>query len=209
MSFLRWPVFVGSLLLLVGCASHELAPPPQATYLLDGERSTVTFTIDHNGRPLTGKFRTTNGAYTPASAEASGTIYAAVAAGSIDTANGLRDAHLRTGDFFHVSQHPAVTFSGEVQPGEDVGTLLARGTLTMLGVEQPLTVTLTPLPGVADGPAHRCTFSVERSAFGLTNGLANGSIGDLVELTVELQWISSEPSTNAQANTSRPKLDGS
>ncbi|MEM8496348.1 MAG: YceI family protein [Planctomycetota bacterium] len=186
-----------------------MAPPPQATYLLDGERSTVTFTIDHNGRPLTGKFRTTNGAYTPASAEASGTVYAAVAAGSIDTANGLRDAHLRTGDFFHVSQHPAVAFSGEVQPGEEVGTLLARGTLAMLGVEQPLTVTLTPLPGVADGPAYRCTFRVERSAFGLTNGLANGSIGDLVELTVELRWIASESETSVQVNTSRPKLDES
>ena len=197
-------------MLFVGCASHELAPPPQATYLLDGERSTVTFTIDHNGRPLTGKFHTTNGAYTPATGETPGEIYAAVAAGSIDTANGLRDAHLRTGDFFHVSQHPAVTFRGQVQPGEEVGTLLARGTLTLLGVAQPLTVTLAPLSGgVADGPAHRCTFRVERSAFGLTNGLANGSIGDRVELTVELQWSASESGTSVQANTSRPKLEGS
>ena len=82
-------------------------------------------------------------------------------------------------------------------------------TLTMLGVEQPFIVTLDPLPGVADGSAYRCTFRVERSAFGLTNGLANGSIGDLVELTVELRWTASETETSVQANTSRPKLDGS
>src|SRR5258705_13975556 len=50
-------------------------------------------------------------------------------AATLDTKHEKRDAHLRSADFFHVTEHPTVTFSLiELVPAAD-GTLELAGTL--------------------------------------------------------------------------------
>ena len=52
-----------------------------------------------------------------------------IQAATLDTKNEKRDEHLRSADFFHVAEHPTVTFSLiELAPSAD-GTLELTGTL--------------------------------------------------------------------------------
>ncbi|MEO1237447.1 MAG: YceI family protein [Planctomycetota bacterium] len=185
---------------LVGCAGTQVPPPdaPPGRFVADPARSSVTFTIDKNQRPIDGRFGAVSGSYTPPSGTRSGELYAAVAVGSVDTGNGLRDGEIQQADYFNAETHPAVDFRAAVRPADgDADTLTADGTLSLLGVERPLSVTLTPVPNASDGPAHRTTFAIDRSDFGFTIGLANGSIGDRVDLTVKLHWVPSAPASGS------------
>ncbi len=177
-----------------GCVGSDRTPPPvpggaASRYVVDSALSSVGFSIEHRGRPLRGGFTAISGAFTPPlGSDRPGGLYAAVGAGSVETRNGLRDAHLRTADYFDVRAHPTVAFvSDDVRGVPGSRDLRAKGVLTLLGVSRPLTVTLARADGDGTGPSHVCTFSLVRSEFGLVGGLTQG-VGDRVELQVTLVW---------------------
>ncbi|MEM1110093.1 MAG: YceI family protein [Planctomycetota bacterium] len=151
--------------------------------------SSVTFRVDKKGNPVNGRFEALNGSFTPPTADTSGKIYAAVAVASVDTDNRRRDGKIKGKGWFEADAHPLVAFDGKVtaKPNTDA-ELLAEGVITMLGVQQPLTATLTPQTNSQGVTAYRTSFSVKRSDFGFTAGVANGSVGDQVDLEVELAW---------------------
>jgi polyisoprenoid-binding protein YceI len=76
--------------------------------------------------------------------EAGATGELRISAASLDTANAKRDKHLRSADFFDVSDHPTVTFSLSKVTAADGGGLAMTGVLkireTALGVTAPLRV---------------------------------------------------------------------
>ena len=91
----------------------------------------------------------------------------ALAAGTLDTGNKKRDAHLRSGDFFLAEEYPAITFTLDklLPAGEGV---TVSGNLTVRDRSQPLSfpaaVTLA-----GDGAVMLdATVQVDRSQFGLT-----------------------------------------
>jgi polyisoprenoid-binding protein YceI len=89
-----------------------------------------------------------------------------VEAASIDTGNKKRDEHLRSKDFFDVSEHPTLGFSStraELQ-GD---TLQVSGTLTALGRSVPIEL---PLQIVPDGNGYAVTGSlaIDQRRLGLT-----------------------------------------
>ena len=193
-----------------GCAAPQLAPPPAAATTLDPAASSVDFELLHNGRPLRGSFTTLDGSFSPPDVPGSGRLHVAAAAASVNTRNGLRDAHLRTNAYFGVGRFPAITFDSHDLTRIAPDHLQARGTLTFLGVARPLTVTLRPVPAPSedaqpDEPADvalTCTFTIQRSDFGMTAGVANGSIGDAVRLEVQLHWA---PPSADEANRSETR----
>jgi polyisoprenoid-binding protein YceI len=88
-------------------------------------------------------------------------------AATLDTKHQKRDTHLRSADFFHVTEHPTVTFSViELVPSAD-GTLQLTGTLRIrdneLRVEAPVRATWL----VGDRLRLDTTISVDRKAAGV------------------------------------------
>ncbi|MEM9882474.1 MAG: YceI family protein [Planctomycetota bacterium] len=173
-------------------------PVPPGVFVIDTERSSVAFNIKKNGKPLAGTFETVVGSYSPADTDASGTLYAAVEVVSVDTRHGIRDINLQAGAYFNTKNFPVVEFRGQVNATPDGGDT-TEGTLTLLGVEQPLAVTLSRDEAAPGRLVHRGSFTIRRSDFGFTTGLANDAIGDRVELELELHWVPAPAVADAAA----------
>ncbi|MBB3110876.1 polyisoprenoid-binding protein YceI [Paenibacillus phyllosphaerae] len=100
-------------------------------------------------------------------------IQASIDANSITTRQPQRDEHLKSGDFLHVDQYPAITFetTGCTLAGESQYEL--TGDLTLHGVTKPVTFH-TVFAGVNKDPRGReragfhSTARIERNEFGLT-----------------------------------------
>ncbi|MEM6459410.1 MAG: YceI family protein [Planctomycetota bacterium] len=178
------------------------APPPASTpvppgnYVIDPERSSVSFTINKNGKPLAGTFETVVGSYTPPlpllsdpnKNQEPGQLYAAVEVISVNTNHGIRDINLQAGAYFDKENFPVVEYRGEVTTNFG-GVVETEGTLTLLGVERPLKASMTYTGSTAESRVHRGGFTIHRSDFGFTTGLANDAIGDRVDLELELHWV--------------------
>lgn len=91
-----------------------------------------------------------------------------VDAASVDSKIKKRDDHLRSADFFHVAEHPEISFAvdGITPAGGD--TVEVRGTLTARGHGEPLTFTATLSDASADAATLAGEFEVDRSRFGMT-----------------------------------------
>jgi polyisoprenoid-binding protein YceI len=119
-------------------------------------------------------------------------------AATLDTRVDQRDTHLRSQDFLHVEQHPAITFvSTRIERvGED--QLMVTGDLTVRGVTRPVVLDTT-ITGrgktpfgttVAGFEAHG---SINRKDFGLNWNVALEAggflVGDTVKINVEAEAI--------------------
>jgi polyisoprenoid-binding protein YceI len=113
-----------------------------------------------------GVFRQVSGNGTVTSdGQVSGTIM--VAAASIDTANGRRDTHLRSADFFDSGRHPEITFTADgIRPYGQV--VAVTGLLTVRDRTRPLSFeAAASVPG--DGEVWLdAEIHVDRAEFGLT-----------------------------------------
>lgn len=114
-----------------------------------------------------GLFATVSGAATVA---ADGTVTGSVEidAASVDSKIKKRDDHLRSADFFHVEQHPAITVTIEgITPQED-DRVEVRGTLTARGHSEPLVFPAKLTEASADAVTFQAEIIVDRSRFGMT-----------------------------------------
>jgi polyisoprenoid-binding protein YceI len=117
---------------------------------------------------------------------------------SISTRDPQRDGHLKSPDFFHVEQHPAITFKSTKITRTDDGLELT-GNLTIRGVTQPVTFEVDgPTPETKDpwGNIRRgveATTTVDRKDFGLAwnAALETGGVmvGDKVHITVDAELV--------------------
>ena len=89
-------------------------------------------------------------------------------AASVESKVKKRDDHLRSADFFHVEQHPAITVAIEGVTPQDGDRVEVRGSLTARGHTEPLAFTATVTEASADAVAFHAEFEVDRSRFGMT-----------------------------------------
>ena len=167
------------------------------TWEIDKAHSAVEFKIRHLVSKVTGRFGAFEGKLVgslddPTSFQVEGTIQA----GSIDTNNAKRDAHLKNPDFFDVEKYPTITYkSTKVKKvGEDRYEVV--GNLTMHGVTLPVTLT-AEFGGVGTDPWGNTKLGLtvsgelDRKAFGLTYNatLDQGGLllGDKVGLSLEIE----------------------
>jgi polyisoprenoid-binding protein YceI len=160
-----------------------MAPPEQLTtptlqeqlrdgklagsWTLDAARSEVRLETRHTWKllPLHGIFRevTGNGTVTTAG-DASGVI--TVGAGSIDTKNSKRDTHLRSADFFDVTNYPDFTYTADGVSLADSGVRIT-GRLTVRG--RTLPASFDARVSIADGEVRLDgQLQINRADFGLT-----------------------------------------
>lgn len=113
--------------------------------------------------------------------------------GSINTNNGDRDGHLKSGDFFDAEQFPTITFKSTKITDSEI-----TGDLTIKGTTKPVTLSYA-FNGIAKDPwgATRAGFAatgeVNRADFGVSFNapLETGGVlvGEKIKLELDLEFI--------------------
>ena len=115
--------------------------PPVTDYKIDSVHSSAIFRVLHAGAaPFYGRFDKVEGTVSLDPEKLDATKFeVTIAADSVWTGNENRDKHLRGPDFFDVKQFPTVTFKGTGAKKVEKDVYELKGTLSMHGVEKPVT----------------------------------------------------------------------
>jgi len=167
------------------------------TIAIDKTHSEATFQVRHLVTKVRGRFTDLGGsiAFDEASPEASAVTFT-IQAASIDTGTPDRDAHLRSEDFFHVEQYPAITFVSTAIRARGGNEFDVTGDLTMRGVTKRITLPVSYL-GTARDPwgkekiGFEAETTINRKDYGLVwnAALETGGflVGDDVKISVSIQ----------------------
>lgn len=169
------------------------------TWNLDATHSQVEFAVKHMMfTTVRGRFADVTGTVTLDAADPErSSVEVTIGAASLDTRVADRDAHLRSGDFFDVEAHPAITFRSRRVEGsisDEGDRFRIVGDLTLRGVTREVTLDAT-FEGTGTDPwgntrsGFSAAASVDRRDFGLTWNQALEAGGVLVghEVKIELQ----------------------
>jgi polyisoprenoid-binding protein YceI len=167
-----------------------------ATYEIDPEHATVAFLVAHIGyAKVLGRFTAVHGTFEfDEEAGEVDNVAVTIAAASVATDHEARDRHVRDRDFLDVERFPNIAFAADGAQRTGERTFAITGELTLLGNRRPLVLQAT-LNKSAEYPigdrAHVLGISargrLSRSEFGMTYGVANGLVGDEVEIIVEIE----------------------
>lgn len=168
------------------------------TWDIDPVHSDVSFTVRHMMvSKVRGGFTGFTGEIVTGQDLTSSSVTATIDATSIQTGNEQRDNHIRSNDFFSVTEHPTWTFvsTGVRADGED---LVVDGDLTIKGVTRsvPLKVEVNGFGPDAYGGTRAgftATTSINRSDFGvdIVMPIESGGVvvGEKVQITLEIQGV--------------------
>jgi polyisoprenoid-binding protein YceI len=187
---------LGLLSLLALAAIDGRANAEPARYELDSEHLTIAFFVEHIGyAKVLGQFLTASGGFTFDDATgALSDVRVMVETDSIATHHDARDEHLKSRDFLDSGSNSTMTFTalGARRTGER--TFVVSGELELKGTRRPLVLEATwnktapyPIGARAEVMGVSLRGSLQRSEFGMTYGVANGLVGDEVEIVVELE----------------------
>ena len=177
-------------------AGTVLALPATAaeTYTLDPHHTFPSFEVTHLGFSVQrGRFNKTSGKITLDAAARTGSAEITIDAASIDTGYDKLEAHLKAEDFFNVAKYPALTFKGDKFAFDGDKVKSVSGTLTMLGVTKPVTLTAAYF-NCAEHPLAKkkaCggdfTTTIKRTEFGMKYGVP--AVGDDVTLRIQVEAL--------------------
>jgi polyisoprenoid-binding protein YceI len=176
-------------------ASNSFAAPLAADgkYTLDPDHTSIGFEVSHMGVSfVVGRFDKKTGTVQLA-ANGNTQIAVQIDPSSVDTNVAQRDTHLRTADFFNVSQFPTAGFVSTAVTYDNNGNpATVTGNLTLHGVTKPVVLTVTPIGTAVDQlnatrVGFHATAAIKRSEFGMTNLLALA--GDNITLTMNIEAI--------------------
>ncbi|SEW32225.1 Polyisoprenoid-binding protein YceI [Cognatiyoonia koreensis] len=191
--------FVATTAFITAIGSGAFAE--MATYELDPAHTTVFFTVDHIGYAKTlGLFTTVSGNFMyDAATQELGAVSVNIDAASVESFNDARDEHLRKADFLDVSAHPAITFTATGGNATSATTGTVTGDLTILSNSLPVTLEVTlnksapyPFGHKRDVLGLSMNTTINRSEFGMTYGVDNGLVGDVVDIQIETEAMKVE-----------------
>ena len=169
-------------------------------YEIDAAHSSAQFKIRHMMiSNVRGSFAKVSGTVTadPSHPERS-TIAAEIDVNSVNTNDEKRDAHLRSQDFFHVENHPVMTFRSNKVLHKGKHEFEVTGDLTIRGITKPVTLSVETTEEVKDPWGNQrigatATGRVDRRQFDLNFNvpLDNGGflVGNDVDITIEVELI--------------------
>jgi polyisoprenoid-binding protein YceI len=177
---------------------------------VDASHSEVGFTARHlMVSKVRGRFTDYTATITVAPNVLDSKVEATVQLESVETRDEKRDAHLKSADFFHVEEHPTMSFvsTGIRENGSD---FYLDGDLTIRGTTHPVTFDLE-FNGVADAPwgGTSAGFSAEteinRKDFGLEWNVALESGGVLVseKVKISLEIEASAPAVESEQDAAQ------
>jgi polyisoprenoid-binding protein YceI len=171
------------------------------TWNLDPSHSVAEFKVKHMMiSNVKGQFAKLTGVLTLDESDLTDSRVAAVIeAGSIETRDAQRDAHLKSADFFDVEKFPTLSFKSTRISLVGDGELAVEGDLTIRGVTREVVFSVEgPTPPAKDPwgntrVAVAATTKISRKDFGLTwnAALETGSIlvGDEVTINLDVQFV--------------------
>jgi polyisoprenoid-binding protein YceI len=168
------------------------------TWKLDPTHSELTFSVRHLAiSKVRGSFQTFDVTVTTPEVPTQLSVVATVDVASVNTGQEQRDGHLRSSDFFLVSDHPTMTFTstGITVDGDDFALV---GDLTLRGVTQPVTLKgefggiVTDGYGQTKAGASAST-KINRQDFGVNWNAAleagGFTLGDDVTINLDIQVV--------------------
>jgi polyisoprenoid-binding protein YceI len=171
------------------------------TWNIDPAHSVADFKVKHMMiSNVRGQFGKVSGVLTLDESDLTNSrVEALIEAGSIETRDAQRDAHLKSADFLHVEKFPTLSFkSTRISVVRD-GELAADGELTIRGVTRNVRFSVEgPTPPTKDPwgntrVAVSAITKINRKDFGLTwnTALETGGIlvGDEVTINLDLEFI--------------------
>ena len=169
------------------------------TYNLDPAHTIPNFSIQHLGMSTVyGHFERATGKVTIDRAAKTGSVDVKIPTATISTGDAKRtdgarsrDEHLRTTDFFNVAEYPDMTFKSTKMnfAGDKVQSI--DGTLTLMGVSKPVTLTATSFNCGANPMSKKemcgadLTTTIKRSDFGMKYAIP--AISDEVKLLIAVE----------------------
>jgi polyisoprenoid-binding protein YceI len=167
---------------------------------VDPVHSEVSFVVRHMVvSKVRGRFGKFEGSIMLADDPLQSSVEARIDAGSVDTNNEQRDAHVRSGDFLDTDNHPTITFvSTGVRSERD--RFLVDGDLTIRGTTRPVTLTLeangfTPDPFGGTRAGFTAHTDIDRTDFGVSyNGPIPGAdnamvLSDKISIDLEIEAV--------------------
>lgn len=182
-------------LAFVACLAPAVLTAAPEDYKIDPVHSSATFKIEHmKVSNVHGRFNDIGGTFTyDKEKPEQSKLEVVIDMASIDTANKMRDDHVRSADYLNVEKYPKMTYkSTSIKPLKD-DEFEVTGDLTLHGETKPLTLKLKKI-GEATDPkgVHRAggesTFTIKRSDFGMKDKML-GMLGDDVVVTVAVEGI--------------------
>jgi polyisoprenoid-binding protein YceI len=177
------------------CAARTGGAEPRL-YEIDPQHLTLGFLVEHVGfAKVFGRFREAEGRFTfDESRGEISNVRVVVKTASVDTTVEPRDRHLRSPDFLNVEKFPEMIFESRETTKLQGRKGELRGNLTLVGITRPIRLSVSwnksatsPLPGRPFVAGMSARGSFRRSEFGMSYGVADGLVGDEVELLVELE----------------------
>jgi polyisoprenoid-binding protein YceI len=184
--------------------SITTAAPTQTsttTWNIDPAHTSVEFKVKHMMiANVKGHFSKVSGVLTRNESDpAKDRIEATIEAGSIQTRDEQRDAHLKSADFFHVEKFPTLHFRSTGVSVVGGGELSVEGDLTIHGVTKKVIFAVEgPTPPAKDPWGNTriglsASTKINRKDFGLTwnAALETGGIlvGDDITITLDAQFV--------------------
>ena len=192
MMFKRLTLIAAAMTSFAACAAPE-------SYTLDPTHTVPNFSVNHFGMSTVyGHFERSTGKVTLDRAAKTGSIEVKIPTATISTGDAKRtdgqrsrDDHLRSTDFFNVAEFPDMVFKSTKLSFNGDKLHTAEGTLTLLGVSKPVTLTATAFNcGVnpmikKDMCGADLVGSIKRSDFGMKYGVP--AISDEVKLFIAVE----------------------
>jgi polyisoprenoid-binding protein YceI len=176
--------------------------PLPGPWTIDPAHSSVMVTVRHLGlSSIHGRFGEFGGRIDVAEPIERSRVSAEIKAATIDTANSLRDEHLRGADFLDVERFPLIAYTGRqvVPAGGDRWTV--HGELSLKDVRRPVELDLSYL-GLGPDPwggfraAFRASAELKREDFAMVyNQILSagiGAIGTTLRVTLDIQAVRGE-----------------
>ena len=169
----------------------------QDIYTVDKAHSEVGFRVRHFVTKVPGRFDDFSGTITmvPGKPQASSVEFT-IKATSVNTANEMRDNHLKTADFFDAVKYPDITFKSTKIVPVDADTFNVTGNFTMRGVTKEITIPVDYAGSMTDARGtQKAGFSLatklNRKEYGIlwnqTLDAGGVMLGDDVEITINIE----------------------
>jgi polyisoprenoid-binding protein YceI len=191
--------FLGRLLALILVLLPAVAFP--ATWNIDPDHSNLQFSVKHLMiSNVKGTFGDVEGmAEIDDKDITKSTVKVTIQTGSVNTGVALRDADLKSANFFDVVKFPTMTFVSKKVVKSGKNKLKVTGDLTIHGVTKPVVLDVTGPSAESKDPWGKirrgasATTKINRKDFGLTwnKALESGGVvvGDDVLISLEVEMI--------------------
>lgn len=164
----------------------------QCAWHFDPAYTTVEFSIRNLWFKVKGRFNDLEGVLVLDENDVSrSSVTATIKAGSIDTGNKRRDAHLLRRDFLDVEKFPEIEFrSTSIRRGKDRDALDLEGELTIKDKTVPISLAVNEMdrsrsPRGEEFVYYSATAELDRCAFGINYG--RGIIGRRLRVNINVQ----------------------